>query len=129
MMNKNIFGDPLINCSTDPLTGFFRNGCCDTDESDLGLHTVCVVVTREFLEFSKLAGNDLSTPIPQWGFPGIKAGDRWCLCALRWKEALENNIAPKVVLEATNEATLKVIRMKTLIQYAYKTNSDDQKIR
>ena len=129
MMNKNIFGDPLINCSTDPLTGFFRNGCCDTDESDLGLHTVCVVVTREFLEFSKLAGNDLSTPIAQWGFPGIKAGDRWCLCALRWKEALENNIAPKVVLEATNEATLKVIPMKTLIQYAYKTNSDDQKIR
>ena len=120
-MNKNIFGDPIIECSKSPLTGYFRNGCCDTDESDVGMHTVCVVATEKFLTFSKEVGNDLSTPIPQWNFEGVKAGDRWCLCALRWKEAYENGVAPKVVLEATNEKTLDVIPIENLIKHAYKT--------
>ena len=119
-MNKNIFGEPLITCSTNPLTGYFRNGCCDTDESDLGMHTVCVVVNQDFLLFSKAVGNDLITPIPEYGFAGLKDGDKWCLCALRWKEALINNVAPKVILEATNEATLKVINIKDLIRYSHK---------
>lgn len=119
-MNKNIFGDSLITCSEDPLTGFFRNGCCDTDDTDMGLHTVCIVTTKEFLDFSKSVGNDLSTPVPQWGFDGLNPGDRWCLCALRWKEALDHNCAPRVILEATNEETLKVVSMKDLIKHAYK---------
>ena len=118
-MQKNIFGESLITCSNEPLTGFFRNGCCDTDDTDLGMHTVCVVVSNEFLLFSKAVGNDLSTPMPQFGFDGLKEGDKWCLCALRWKEALVNNVAPKVVLEATNEKTLKVIDIKELIKYSH----------
>jgi uncharacterized protein (DUF2237 family) len=118
-MNKNIFGEPLITCSKSPLTGFFRNGCCDTDDSDLGMHTVCVVVDDEFLLFSKAKGNDLSTSVPKFGCTGLKNGDKWCLCALRWKEALMNNVAPKVILEATNEQTLDVIKMKDLIRYSY----------
>tara|TARA_B100000242_G_scaffold43611_1_gene25986 strand:- start:781 stop:1143 length:363 start_codon:yes stop_codon:yes gene_type:complete len=119
-MNKNIFGEPLITCSTNPMTGFFRNGCCYTDKTDLGMHTVCVIVTKEFLLFSKAVGNDLLTPMPEYGFEGLKEGDRWCLCALRWKEALSNNVAPKVVLEATNEKTLNVIDIKDLIKYSHK---------
>ena len=99
--------------------GYFRNGCCDTDNTDSGMHTVCVIVYKEFLLFSKSVGNDLMTPIPQYGFEGLKAGDRWCLCALRWKEALINNIAPKVVLEATNEQTLNVISIDDLIRYSH----------
>ena len=118
-MNKNIFGEKLITCSNNPKTGFFRNGCCDTDDSDLGMHTVCVIVTDEFLAFSKSRGNDLSTPVPEFGFTGLKAGDKWCLCALRWKEALINNVAPKLILEATNEKTLTVIKMEDLIQNSY----------
>ena len=118
-MNKNIFGEPLIECSKDPLTGFFRNGCCDTDDSDTGMHTVCVVVDDEFLTFSKLVGNDLSTSIPEFGFKGLKSGDKWCLCALRWKEALINGYAPKVLLEATNEKTLEVISIDDLIKNSY----------
>ena len=119
-MNKNIFGEPLITCSTNPMTGFFRNGCCDTDKTDIGMHTICVIVTKEFLLFSKAVGNDLITPMPEYGFDGLKEGDRWCLCALRWKEALSNNVAPKVVLEATNEKTLNVIDIKDLIKYSHK---------
>ena len=119
-MNKNIFGEPLITCSTSPKTGFFRNGCCDTDKTDIGMHTICVIVTKEFLLFSKAVGNDLLTPMPEYGFDGLKEGDRWCLCALRWKEALNNNVAPKVVLEATNEKTLNVIDIKDLIKYSHK---------
>ena len=119
-MNKNIFGEPLITCSKEPLTGYFRNGCCDTDDSDYGMHTVCVVATKEFLDFSKSIGNDLSTPIPEYGFQGINPGDKWCLCSLRWKEAYENGCAPKVVLEATNEKTLDVISMDQLIKHALK---------
>lgn len=119
-MNKNIFGEPLISCSKSPLTGYFRNGCCDTDNTDAGMHTVCVVVDRDFLLFSREVGNDLSTPIPEYGFDGLKAGDKWCLCALRWKEALINNVAPKVILEATNEETLKVVNIEDLIMFSYK---------
>ena len=119
-MNKNIFGEKLITCSESPLTGFFRNGCCDTDNSDLGMHTVCVIVSEEFLLFSKSKGNDLSTSVPEFGFTGLKAGDKWCLCALRWKEAFLNNLAPKVILEATNEKTLEVIKIEDLIKHSYK---------
>ena len=120
-MNKNIFGERLITCSKNPLTGYFRNGCCDTDSSDSGLHTVCVIVTDAFLAFSKSVGNDLSTPVPQWGFPGLKHGDKWCLCATRWKQALENNVAPKVILEATNEKTLEIVSIDKLITHAHNT--------
>ena len=119
-MNKNIFGEKLITCSNNPKTGFFRNGCCDTDDSDLGMHTVCVIVSEEFLLFSKSKGNDLSTSVPEFGFTGLKAGDKWCLCALRWKEAFLNNLAPKVILEATNEKTLDVIKIEDLIKHSYK---------
>ena len=119
-MNKNIFGEKLITCSDSPLTGFFRNGCCDTDNSDLGMHTVCVIVSEEFLLFSKSKGNDLSTSVPEFGFTGLKPGDKWCLCALRWKEAFLNNLAPKVILEATNEKTLDVIKIEDLIKHSYK---------
>ena len=119
-MNKNIFGEKLITCSDSPLTGFFRNGCCDTDNSDLGMHTVCVIVSEEFLLFSKSKGNDLSTSVPEFGFTGLKAGDKWCLCALRWKEAFLNNFDQKVILEATNEKTLDVIKIEDLIKHSYK---------
>ena len=119
-MNKNVFGEPLITCSTNPLTGYFRNGCCDTDNTDIGMHTVCIIVNKDFLLFSKAIGNDLTTPMPQYGFDGLKDGDKWCLCALRWKEALINNIAPKVVLEATNEKTLNVINIEELIKHSHK---------
>jgi uncharacterized protein (DUF2237 family) len=120
MMNRNVFGEPLITCSKKPLTGFFRNGCCDTDDTDVGMHTVCIIADKEFLLFSQAVGNDLITPIPQYGFAGLQEGDKWCLCALRWKEALINNVAPKVILEATNEKTLDVISMDDLIRYSYK---------
>ena len=119
-MANNVFGEPLISCSQNPLTGYFRDGCCNTDETDLGLHTICIVANEDFLQFSYDAGNDLSTPMPQYGFPGIKPGDGWCLCALRWKEALQNKCAPKVVLEATHEKTLEIIQLKDLIKHAYR---------
>ena len=121
-MNKNIIGDPISACSNKPLTGYFRNGCCDTDDTDLGMHTVCIVATKEFLTFSKAAGNDLSTPIPEYSFPGVKSGDKWCLCAVRFKEAYENNAAPKVILEATNEKTLDIIPINILIENAFYTD-------
>ena len=119
MNNKNIFGQPLIECSISPLTGYFRDGCCNTDKTDVGIHTVCIVATEKFLEFSKSAGNDLSSPVPEWSFPGVKPGDKWCLCAIRFKEAHDNNAAPKVVLEATIEKTLDLIEMEILITHAY----------
>src|SRR5579884_3883332 len=99
---RNVLGEPLEPCSLNPLTGFYRNGCCSTGPEDVGSHTVCVVVTAEFLEFSKAAGNDLSTPRPEWGFPGLVPGDRWCLCASRWLEAHDAGAAPDVVLGATH---------------------------
>jgi len=120
MMNRNVFGEPLITCSEKPLTGFFRSGCCDTNDTDVGMHTVCIIADKEFLLFSQAVGNDLITPMPQYGFSGLQEGDKWCLCALRWKEALINNVAPKVILEATNEKTLDVISMDDLIRYSYK---------
>ncbi|MAW21332.1 MAG: hypothetical protein CMD16_02910 [Flavobacteriales bacterium] len=119
-MNKNVFGEPLITCSTKPLTGYFRNGCCDTDNTDTGMHTVCIIVDQDFLSFSKAVGNDLSTPMPQYRFNGLKDGDKWCLCALRWKEALINKMAPKVILEATNEETLKIVNIEDLIMHSHK---------
>jgi uncharacterized protein (DUF2237 family) len=116
--SRNVFGDELEPCSTKPLTGFFRNGCCDTSAEDVGSHTVCVAVTGEFLAFSKSRGNDLSTPMPQFGFAGLKAGDRWCLCAPRWQEALEADSAPRVLLRATHEAALNYCSLADLKRYA-----------
>jgi uncharacterized protein (DUF2237 family) len=115
---RNVTGGELKPCSTAPLTGFFRNGCCETGPDDLGLHTVCAVMSAEFLAFSKAAGNDLSTPQPAYGFPGLKPGDRWCLCAPRWKEALDAGMAPKLVLEATHEETLAIVPLGVLKDYA-----------
>jgi len=114
----NVLGGELVPCSLQPRTGFFRNGCCETGPEDVGLHTVCAVMTAEFLAFSKAAGNDLSTPMPQYGFPGLKPGDRWCLCAPRWKEALDAGCAPQVVLEATHEETLAITPLGVLKDYA-----------
>jgi uncharacterized protein len=116
--SRNVFGAPLESCSTKPMTGFFRNGCCDTGPEDLGSHTVCVEVTDAFLEFSKASGNDLSTPMPQFGFPGLKAGDRWCLCAPRWQEALEAGRVPRVVLRASHEGALEFCALTDLKRYA-----------
>lgn len=121
-ISLNVFGEKLVTCSNDPLTGFYRTGCCETGPQDSGRHLVCAVMTNEFLEFSKLQGNDLTTPIPQYNFPGLKEGDRWCLCALRWKEAHEAGMAPKIVLEATNEKVLNIIEMDDLLKYAYKNS-------
>ena len=117
----NIFGQPLITCSSDPITGFYRNGCCDSGEEDLGIHTVCVVLTQEFLEFSRAMGNNLTDPMPLYNFPGLKPGDRWCLCASRFKEAIAGGCAPKVVLEATHEKTLRIVSMAELLDNAFKS--------
>lgn len=115
---RNVLGGVLLPCSMAPLTGWFRDGCCNTDENDLGLHTVCAEMTAAFLEFSRAAGNDLSTPRPEYGFAGLKPGDRWCLCAPRWEEARLAGAAPKVVLAATHEATLQVCRIADLRAHA-----------
>ncbi|MFC1759042.1 DUF2237 family protein [Planctomycetota bacterium] len=115
---KNVLGKPLETCSTDPVTGFFRDGCCNTGGEDMGLHLVCAEMTDAFLAFSKAAGNDLSTPNPQFHFPGLKAGDRWCLCVLRWKEAWEAGAAPRVSLEATHISALEFVDVETLQEYA-----------
>lgn len=114
----NVFGEPVETCSIRPMTGFYRTGCCHTGPEDIGVHTVCIEVTRDFLEFSKSRGNDLSTPIPEFGFPGLEEGDRWCLCAARWKEAFEVGMAPRVVLTATHERTLEVVSLEELKAYA-----------
>ncbi|MES2538628.1 MAG: DUF2237 domain-containing protein [Pseudomonadota bacterium] len=110
----NVLGTPLMACSFDPVTGFFRDGCCNTREDDTGSHVICVKVTDEFLAFSKSRGNDLSTPIPQYRFPGLTAGDRWCLCALRWKEAFGAGVAPVVVLECTHQKALQFVTLEEL---------------
>lgn len=115
---RNVLGEPLQSCSAAPVTGFFRDGCCNTGPEDLGVHTVCALMTAEFLEFSRARGNDLSTPMPEMGFPGLKPGDRWCLCAARWKEALDAGKAPRVVLTATHEATLDIVALADLKKYA-----------
>ena len=110
----NVYGGVLEECSAEPLTGFFRDGCCNTSSEDLGLHTVCVVVTEDFLVFSRACGNDLSTPRPEYRFPGLREGDRWCLCAPRWLEACEAGCAPRVDLDATHQATLQVVPLELL---------------
>ena len=114
----NVFGKELEMCCEDPETGFFRNGMCDTCREDQGVHTVCILATEEFLKFSKSVGNDLSTPHPEFEFSGIKPGDRWCLCAQRWKEAYEQGKAPPVFLESTHEKTLKIVDFNILQGYA-----------
>jgi uncharacterized protein len=115
---RNVLGERLEICSIKPMTGFLRDGCCDTAPEDIGSHTVCAVMTAAFLEFSKSRGNDLSTPIPEFGFPGLKPGDRWCLCAPRWQEALEAGQAPRVVLRATHEAALRYCSFDDLKRFA-----------
>lgn len=115
---KNVLGGELLECSISPVTGFFRDGCCNTNEQDLGRHVVCVELTEEFLEFSKSTGNDLSTPHPEFEFTGLKGGDRWCLCALRWQEALEAGKAPQLYLQATHESALQVLSLEDLKKYA-----------
>lgn len=117
-MGKNVFGEALISCSENPVTGFYRDGCCETGPEDAGVHTVCAVMTEEFLAFSKEQGNDLSTPRPEFGFAGLKPGDRWCLCAARWVEAYRAGRAPEVVLEATHEHTLEYVALKELVKFA-----------
>ncbi len=114
----NVLGQPLLPCSLDPLTGFYRDGCCNTGYDDTGIHTVCVRVSAQFLAFSKARGNDLSTPSPEHGFAGLKPGDQWCLCAGRWKEALDADMAPPVVLAATHEETLAVLALAELKRHA-----------
>ena len=115
---RNVLGGPLAPCSHDPLTGWLRDGCCRTDENDHGSHTVCAVMTAEFLAFSRGVGNDLSTPRPDYRFPGLKPGDRWCLCALRWEQARRAGCAPRVVLEATNIAALRHCTLEELRAHA-----------
>ncbi len=114
----NVLGTPLATCSVQPLTGYFRTGCCETAADDFGSHTVCAGVTAEFLAFSKARGNDLSTPMPAYGFDGLKPGDRWCLCVTRWKEALDAGMAPRVVLAATHQAALSVVTLEQLTVHA-----------
>ncbi len=118
---RNLLGLPLESCSTRPLTGYFRTGCCETDETDHGRHVVCAEMTAEFLEFSKRRGNDLSTPRP--GFAGLQPGDRWCLCAARWKEAHDARVAPPVILAATHESATEVVERDVLLSYALDANS------
>ena len=114
----NVYGNPLRVCCMSPATGFFRNGCCDTSAEDMGIHTVCVITTDSFLEFSKSRGNDLSTPVPHFQFPGLKEGDKWCLCAARWLEAYNAGVAPKVIISATHQRTLDIIPLEILEEYA-----------
>ncbi len=114
----NVFGEPLETCGQDPVTGFFRDGCCNTSDQDAGSHTVCVELTREFLEFSRSRGNDLMTPQPVYGFPGLQAGQRWCLCAARWLEAQRADSAPRVYLRRTHRRALEIVPMEVLRQYA-----------
>ena len=115
---RNVLGQELMPCSNAPLTGFYRNGCCETGPDDTGLHTVCAVMTAAFLAFSRSVGNDLSTPRPDFNFPGLRPGDRWCLCAPRWKEALDAGAGPGVVLEATHEETLAIVTLDVLRAHA-----------
>jgi hypothetical protein len=116
--SKNVLGEKLELCCTDPVTGFFRNGVCETGPQDLGTHVVCAQVTEEFLEFTKARGNNLSTPVPSYNFPGLKPGNKWCLCVSRWKEALDAGVAPPIVLEATHEAALNVVPLEVLQEHA-----------
>ena len=116
--SKNVFGEELETCCTSPMTGFYRNGSCETGPRDTGTHVVCAEVTEEFLSFTKSRGNDLTTPAPMHGFPGLKPGDKWCLCVSRWKEALDAGVAPPVVLSATHEGALKYVSLEDLKKHA-----------
>ena len=118
----NVLGEPLESCSEEPMAGFFRDGCCNTSDEDLGSHTVCVEVTRELLEFSRFRGNDLSTPVPEYGFPGLKPRDRWCLCAARWLEAQQHGMAPRVMLRGTHQRALEIVPLNLLKEYAADLN-------
>jgi hypothetical protein len=118
----NVFGEALLSCSEDPLTGFFRDGCCNTSDDDIGSHTVCVEVTQDFLEYSRFRGNDLSTPHPEFGFPGLQPGDRWCLCAARWLEAYQQEMAPRVFLRRTHLKALDTIPLGVLKSFAVDLN-------
>jgi uncharacterized protein (DUF2237 family) len=120
--SRNVLGGPLAACSRQPMTGFFRDGCCNTSDEDAGSHTVCAVMTAEFLLFSKARGNDLSTPRPEFGFAGLKPGDRWCLCAARWLEAFKAGRAPLVVLTATHERALEICDLAALKRHAIDMN-------
>lgn len=118
----NVLGEPLLLCSEKPLAGFFRDGFCNTNKDDVGSHTVCVEVSQEFLEYSRFKGNDLSTPVPEFGFTGLKPGNRWCLCAARWLEAHQQNMAPRVYLMATHKKALEIIPLELLKQYGTDLN-------
>lgn len=118
----NVFGEPLESCSEDPLTGFYRDGCCNTSDADFGQHTVCVQVNQAFLEYSRFRGNDLTTPMEEFGFPGLKEGDRWCLCAVRWLEAYEHNMAPRVYLAGTHQRATEIIPLDLLKEFAADLN-------
>ena len=122
MTQKNVLGGDLESCCTSPMTGYYRDGHCRTDDSDQGSHTVCVRVTEEFLAFSKRTGNDLSTPHPEFGFPGLKSGDKWCLCVTRWEDAFLAGVAPRIVLAATHERALDVVELEELKAYALDLN-------
>jgi hypothetical protein len=115
---RNVFGEPIEPCSISPMTGFYRDGCCNTGPDDLGVHTICCIVDAPFLAVSRSLGNDLITPMPQYGFPGLKPGDRWCICAARWLEVQQAGAACPVVLEATHENTLRIVPFELLIQFA-----------
>lgn len=121
---RNVYGEPLVPCSFDPLTGYFRDGCCKTNEDDVGTHVVCAVVDAEFLAFSRACGNDLSTARPEMHFPGLRPGDQWCLCALRWKEAWVAGMAPPVVLESTNQTVLTLIDLAVLERFKYRADDE-----
>lgn len=118
----NVFGEKLQSCSDKPKTGFFRDGCCNTNDSDVGSHTVCIEASKEFLEYSRFKGNDLSTPMPEYDFPGLKPGDRWCLCAARWLEAQQQGMAPRVFLARTHRKALATVPLELLRQYAADLN-------
>jgi uncharacterized protein (DUF2237 family) len=121
--SKNVLGGLLRSCSNDPTTGFYRTGCCETGPRDRGRHVVCAEMTDDFLHFTKAQGNDLSTPRPEWNFPGLEPGDRWCLCAARWQEALEAGVAPPVVLSATHEKALEILDLADLKAHALDASS------
>ena len=120
--NRNILGGALQPCSLDPMTGFYRTGCCETGPDDQGSHTVCILATEEFLAFSRAAGNDLSTPMPEYGFAGLREGDRWCLCAARWLQAYQEGAAPRVFLNSSHVSALKIVPIELLTEYAITVN-------
>ena len=124
MSQKNIFGTRLEVCSQSPMTGYFRNGCCETDPTDFGQHTICALMTEDFLSFSKEAGNDLTTPRPELGFRGLRPGDRWCICMQRWLDAYRADRAPRVIPEACHEGVLQSIPMEVLIANAHRDKPD-----